>query len=71
VRLRSGPSFRDTGRYRISDDGVMCVRFPLVRSGRDICATFFRDGSRLYRQEADGAVYEFNDTRVQGNPLGL
>lgn len=71
VRMRSGPSVRDTGRYRIADDGAMCVRFPLVRSGREVCATFFREGPKVYRVDTDGTVHDFDETRLAGNPQNL
>ena len=67
VRTESGTSFRDSGRYRITDDGRLCATFQVIRAGQETCSTYFRDGTRLFRVADDGRTFEFKEQFKQAS----
>jgi hypothetical protein len=68
VTLVAGGGFRDTGKYRIEDDGRMCTQMQAFRAGQNICVRLYKDGPKIFRSEVGGGIVEMKNDFRPGNP---
>lgn len=58
IKFRQG-EFRDTGKWRVADEGQLCSTLDKINAGVEHCYTLYRNGG-------SGFVFE----RPEGNPVG-
>jgi hypothetical protein len=60
----------DTGRYRITGDGHVCLKYNRAFDAREYCNTIYRDGQTYWAVGPDGSVVG-TYTMTPGNPRNL
>jgi hypothetical protein len=63
-------SVDDTGTYKITDDGHVCLKYHKAFGGNEYCNTIYRDG-QTYRAVAPNGAIVGTYTMTPGNPRNL
>jgi hypothetical protein len=64
------PYVEDTGTYKVTEDGHVCLKYNVAYGGREYCNTIYRDGQTYRAVGPDGTIVG-TYTMTPGNPRNL